>query len=574
MKSSEQLRKELLFIHKKNYSSYKSIKGSYDFRTYQLHINHVQGDPFASPSQVSISIPIAFTKFPEKYYANSVSKTALEDILLRRFSAMLSKISFQAKGSGKSGLISTSQPGQVVLPRTAMVIRDGKLVARFLVGFPANGRTIDAYGLEKIFYQLLPDVVEQSFFYRYWKPEELEKVYELALDQQYIRQELNNRNLVAFLANGSILPRQSGVSDRPLKSAVVFYSPKSMEITLQLPHRGAVSGMAIPCGVSLIIGGGYHGKSTLLQALEQGVYNHICGDGREYVITEDTAMKLRAEDGRSIRNLDVSSFIHNLPNGKDTSCFSTENASGSTSQAAAVIEGIEAGAHTFLIDEDTSATNFMVRDAFMQEIVHGDKEPITPFIERIRQLYDTLGISTVLVAGSSGAFFHVADHVIQMDAYCPLDVKEKTDALLLKYPKPKCDVPDFRISDRSRMFWGRLQSTKASVDNRRNKNYYGNRERIKTKVQGTDGFTIDRQIVDLRYVEQIIDSEQTSALSAMLRYALCQCTERKTVSDLAHFLYYLMEEQGMEHFFEGNASCGYTKPRIQEVFAMINRYRG
>ena len=189
-----------------------------------------------------------------------------------------------------------------------------------------------------------------------------------------------------------------------------------------LPHAGKIQGMGIKKGITLIVGGGYHGKSTLLKALELGVYNHIAGDGREYVITDDTAMKIRAEDGRSIKKVDISMFINDLPNGKDTSAFCTEDASGSTSQAANVVEAMEAGAETFLIDEDTSATNFMIRDELMQRVVNREDEPITPFIDRIRELYEQYGISTILVAGSSGSYFHVADCIVQMNRYKPQEI--------------------------------------------------------------------------------------------------------------------------------------------------------
>ena len=200
-----------------------------------------------------------------------------------------------------------------------------------------------------------------------------------------------------------------------MKHSVPFISPESLRITMNLPHKGKIIGMGIPQGITLIVGGGYHGKSTLLNALELGVYNHIAGDGREYVITDNTALKLRSEDGRSIKDVDISLFINDLPNKKNTHCFSTADASGSTSQAAGIIEGMEAGSKVFLLDEDTSATNFMVRDTFMQEIISREKEPITPFLERAQKLYTIAGISTLLVAGSSGAFFHIADTIIQMD---------------------------------------------------------------------------------------------------------------------------------------------------------------
>ena len=257
--------------------------------------------------------------------------------------------------------------------------------------------------------------MEKSLIYRKLDQKKVQQAVWLAEDQAMLRQILKKEKLVAFVANGSVLPRKSGVSDLPMKDSVPFESPASMERTFVLPHRGEIRGMAVPEGITLIVGGGYHGKSTLLDALQMGVYDHIAGDGREFVLTENTAVKLRAEDGRSVKNVDISLFINNLPNGKDTHQFSTPDASGSTSQAAAVMEGLEAGTRLFLIDEDTSATNFMVRDDLMQHVIHTDQEPITPFLERARDLYEQSGVSTILVAGSSGAFFYIADYVIQMD---------------------------------------------------------------------------------------------------------------------------------------------------------------
>ena len=573
MQQTAQLREMLKNINRKSYPAYKSLKGTYDFGDYVLSIDHVQGDPFAAPSSVSISIPLKKAGFPELYYRETYSRTALEDALLRRFADKIQKNSFQAKGSGKSGLISSSRPGQEILHRSALVISEQTLTARFEIGFPANGRTINSPELEKILFEFLPPAVVTSFYYKNWKKEELQQVYELSEDQQYIRRELKNRNLAAFCANGSILPRMSGVSSKPLKGAVPFVSPKSQEVTLSLPFHGEISGMGIPCGVTLIIGGGYHGKSTLLQALEQGVYNHVRGDGREFVITEDTALKLRAEDGRSVKNLDLSLFIHDLPNGKDTGCFSTEDASGSTSQAAAVMEGIEAGCHTFLIDEDTSATNFLVRDAFMQQVVHGEKEPITPFFARVRELYRRAGVSTILVAGSSGAFFHVADTVIQMDAYHPVDVKEKVDGLLADYPVPDFETETFRLPDKKRMFWGRTAGRGGGRSQRGGREQH-REERMKVKVMGRDGFSLDHQMIDLRYVEQLVDTEQTAALSGMLKYALRQNSAQVSVEQLVEHIWTVLERKGLEAFFDGCARCGYALPRKQEIFLMLNRYRG
>lgn len=561
------LKNKLESIHRKSYPAYKSLRGSYTFGDFVLSIDHVQGDPFAAPSSLHVELPLKKAGFPEKYLEKRHTKTALEDLILRSFSKALDQYSFKAKGSGKSGLISTSRPGPEVMRRTAVEFNNIALLVRFEVGFPANGRTINAQELEKILLEFLPQIVKTCLFYRSWEKAKIQDCYELAENQQRIREVLEERKLVAFCANGSILPRKSGVSSQPLKDAIEFQSPESMEISIDLPFGNSIRGMGIPEGVTLIIGGGYHGKSTLLQALEQGVYNHVKGDGREYVITRADALKLRAEDGRAVSHLDLSLFIHDLPNGKDTHCFSTEDASGSTSQAAGVLEGMEAETSCFLIDEDTSATNFLVRDAFMQRVVSGDQEPITPFIARVRDLYEKVGISTILVAGSSGAFFHVADTIIQMDAYRPKDVKKSVEALLPEYPPADfgSNAEPFTLPTEKRMF---VMERKIKRHGR------GEREeRIKTKVMGTDGFSIEHNIVDLRYVEQLIDTEQTAALAAILKHIVKKGSICMEMQELVAEINMLLKKKGMAAFVEGALSCGYAYPRKEEIYLMLNRFR-
>lgn len=561
------LKNKLESIHRKSYPAYKSLRGSYTFGDFVLSIDHVQGDPFAAPSSLHVELPLKKAGFPEKYLEKRHTKTALEDLILRSFSKALDQYSFKAKGSGKSGLISTSRPGPEVMRRTAVEFNNIALLVRFEVGFPANGRTINAQELEKILLEFLPQIVKTCLFYQSWEKAKIQACYELAENQQRIREVLEERKLVAFCANGSILPRKSGVSSQPLKDAIEFQSPESMEISIDLPFGNSIRGMGIPEGVTLIIGGGYHGKSTLLQALEQGVYNHVKGDGREYVITRADALKLRAEDGRAVSHLDLSLFIHDLPNGKDTHCFSTEDASGSTSQAAGVLEGMEAETSCFLIDEDTSATNFLVRDAFMQRVVSGDQEPITPFIARVRDLYEKVGISTILVAGSSGAFFHVADTIIQMDAYRPKDVKMSVEALLPEYPPADLcsNAEPFTLPTEKRMF---VMERKIKRHGR------GEREEgIKTKVMGTDGFSIEHNIVDLRCVEQLIDAEQTAALAAILKHIVKKGSICMEMQELVAEINTLLKKKGMAAFVEGALSCGYAYPRKEEIYLMLNRFR-
>ena len=579
MKNSEELRQQLRSINRKSYPAYKGLKGLYHFGNYILSIDHVQGDPFASPSHVSIQISHRDAGFPIEYYKDTLTGTTLCDYLTRQFEKQVSQYSFRAKGSGKSGLLTVSHCGQEILSRTACEITEKGITARFFVGFPANGRTINATELEKILFDFLPVCIQKSFFYSSLNAKELQNYIELAEDQEFIRQTLPAKNLCAFIADGSILPRESGISSRPMKASVPFTSPDSLRISINLPHKGKITGMGIPKGITLIVGGGYHGKSTLLNALELGVYNHIPGDGREYVITDATAIKLRSEDGRFIKDVDISMFINDLPNKKDTRCFSTLDASGSTSQAAGIVESMEAGSHLFLLDEDTSATNFMVRDAFMQQVIQREKEPITPFLERAEDLYKKAGISTILVAGSSGAFFHIADTIIQMDNYVPKDITASVKKLCSQYPLPAVSVTDFQVPHSHRIMSRPAESSKCLRHNSRGNHSDSSAtkpERLKTRISGTDGFSLGRQEIDLRYTEQLIDAEQTAALGLLLKYAVEHLADgRRTLPEIVQFLWKNLSLHGLSFFTENQKiSCGYATPRIQEIYACLNRYRG
>lgn len=576
MKSSEDLRALLHSIDHKSYPAYKSLAGEWKFPKFVLGIDHVQGDPFASPSSLHVELPVQTTGIPEIYYQKECTRIALQDFLTRELGRQFEQYNFKAKGSGKSGLLSISRCGQEVLERSACRIQS-KLTVRFHVGFPAFGRTINAGELDKILFDFLPKCVENSLFYARLDKKKLEQVVYLAEDQQAVRNILKEEGLVAFVANGSVLPRKSGISELPMKDSVAFQSPASMERSLTLPHRGAVSGMAIPRGITLIVGGGYHGKSTLLEAIQAGVYNHIAGDGREFVITDETAVKQRAEDGRSVRNVDISLFINDLPNKKDTRCFTTEDASGSTSQAAGVVESMEAGARLLLVDEDTSATNFMVRDELMKKVISREKEPITPLIERVRDLYEKAGISTIMVAGSSGDFFHVADKVLLMDCYCAVDITDKVKELCDQRPALKLQSREFRIPD-----WKRVLPAYERAEGGRKRRGRGGdmtkgmrHEHMKVKSCGLEEFSLDRETVNVRYLEQLVDYEQTAGLAYLLRFALEQMLDgRRTVQETVQLIMQTLEQRGWEAFCSSYVPCGLAVPREQEVYACLNRFRG
>ncbi|WP_294730775.1 ABC-ATPase domain-containing protein [uncultured Faecalibaculum sp.] len=555
MKTAEELKQILNRIEGRPYPAYKDTQGIYSFGPFLLSVDHVQGDPFAAPSDVSVLVKQP--GFPKEILQSRQTRIAAQDMILRFFGQALNQAAVRGKGSGKSGRLSVTRPGQEILERTSCHIsEDGAIRVRFNIGFPANGRRILARELERILFVTVPEVVNKSLIYRNYTPkmkEQLEEAWKLAADQSAIREQLDALGLAAFVADGSILPRESGVSQKPMKDAIPFEAPASLRVEVDTPWRGKLTGLGIRKGITLIAGGGYHGKSTLLEALERGVYDHIAGDGRELVITDATAVKSRAEDGRSVQDVNISGFITNLPNGKDTEAFSTEDASGSTSQAAGLAEALEAGARTLLIDEDTSAANFMIRDNLMQEVVHGDQEPIIPFVDRVRELRDSKGVSTILVAGSSGAFFDKADTVIQMDQYIPRDITEKAREAAKNYT--------FKEKENLRPF----DSTSTRIVHKAKES-----ERSRVRSRGMDTISIDRQDIDMRYVEQLVDPEQLAAIGQLLRLANREIVDdRKTLSEVVSALQKRMESGGLDETVRGHGAA----VRPQELFAAFNRQR-
>lgn len=560
MKNKEDLKKELVKIDHKSYGMYKTLGDSYSFGNYILHIDHVQGDPFAAPSRLRFEVKKERHGFPEEYYKEKHRRLALEDQVLRRFLYELRQIDKGFMGSGKSGRITACPANQTVQERIAVIFSKDKMELRFEMGFPARGRTILAKEMQKLVFDILPQLAERSLFYRNWDGKNkkyLEQAVFLADDQKVLREELKKRNLTAFVADGAVLPRENGVSDRPMREAVPFSSPESLRTEIELPHKGKIAGMGVPEGITVIVGGGYHGKSTLLKALEQGVYNHIAGDGREYVVADGSGMKIRAEDGRSVLHTDISLFINHLPAGQDTTDFSSENASGSTSQAANLIEAVEAGAGLLLLDEDTSATNFMIRDKVMARLVSDEKEPITTLLRHIRGIYKTLGISFVIVVGSSGDYLSVADLVLQMDRYKVKDVTKEAKVICEtcniagQYAETEIEMP---------VFSRKLKPVKPG--------------RRKIKSTGTDTVLIDREAIDVRYLEQISESGQTTALAYMMGWILENVKTEEDIRHLIERIYADIEKRGMQAVIPGSYSGGHpVLPRKQELYACLSRYR-
>src|SRR5919202_4256839 len=355
-------------IDRMGYGAYKDLQGSYDLGEFTLFVDRVQRDPFAPPSLIRVRTKD--NRFAPELFENPVRRVAFEDFLTRSVEKALRRVVKGNRGSGGSGRIEIQHPSQVVLPRTSMVVEPGFVEARMAVGLPARGRTVDARAARTMLLEELPRVVREALTPAGVDGEAARRHVETVEDAHHLRRQLPELGLVAFVANGAVLPRESGASDKPLREgAVSFESPEELRVAVKLPNRGEVSGMGIPGGVTLVAGGGFHGKSTLLSALSWGVYNHVPADGRELVVTRADALKIRAEDGRSVAGVDISAMIGALPGGRSTKNFSTMNASGSTSQAANIAEALEIGTSLLLVDEDTSATNFMIQDERMRELV-------------------------------------------------------------------------------------------------------------------------------------------------------------------------------------------------------------
>ena len=563
MVPKEDLKNILIRIEGKGYKAYKDIEGSFDFGTFTLHVDHVQGDPFAVPSRLRAYVPLLRTGFPTFLFEPRIRRIAFQDLIARQFEWIRAKVNKGHRGIGKSGLISIDSGEQEILERSAASIDAQGVEVRFTVGLPADGRRILGREAITIFFQEIPQIVEQSLFYQYYDPAEPKRHVEVAEDQEAIRGQLEEKGLVAFVGDMSTLPRRSGVDDRPLTQNVVpFCSPPELEVEMILPNRGWLKGMGIPKGVTLIVGGGFHGKTTLLDAIKKGVYPHIAGDGREYVVTLSSAAKVRAEDGRSIEKVDISPFINHLPQGKDTVRFSTENASGSTSQAANIIEALEMGVKLLLIDEDTSATNFMVRDERMQELVTKDKEPITPFVDKVQLLYRDLGVSTILVMGGSGDYFDVADTVIMMDNYQPRFVTKRAKEIALKHSSTR--------KNEGGEHFGRVtlrQPLPQSFDASR-----GRRD-VKIDAKGMRTILYGSTNIDLSYLEQLVDSSQTRAIGLMIHYYSENDLDK--TQNLREGLTKVMEdvqEKGFDILLPYKAG-NLAMPRIFELAGAINRMR-
>ncbi|MCC2521290.1 ABC-ATPase domain-containing protein [Vibrio coralliilyticus] len=487
----DQLTATLKKIEKQNYRAYQQIKGQYDFGDYTFFIDYVQADPYASASRVRAVRPWSLTGLQWLRETSDAYQVAARDFIARSF----------AEFAKQENSVSIALTGQTVMDSTSVLFTDEGIELRFRVNLPAEGRSVLGKKTNNILTFHLPKFIRRATLERELDKEALVHHCQIVEDQEFIRSKLDEYNLLAFVGNGSVLPRVAGNCDLPMKDAVALTAPESLQVTIATPNQGEMTGLGIRKGITLIVGGGFHGKSTLLNAIERSIYNHIPGDGRERIVTNLNAMKIRAEDGRCVHSLNLSNYINHLPMQRDTEDFTTQDASGSTSQAAWLQESIEAGVQGILIDEDTSATNFMIRDERMQALVSKGDEPITPLVDRIGQLRNELEVSTVIVMGGSGDYLDVADTVIQMHDYQAVDVTEKARQVVKQHPTERNNECESELSTFRPRSLNRAALQKILADGK-----------FRVSAKGVDSLRFGKEFTDLSALEQLESSSEINAI--------------------------------------------------------------
>ncbi len=528
------------------YPAYKDLRGRWQIGDLRIAVDHVQGDPYAAPSRLRLFAP---TGIAPETCADPDRREAAEDWLLRRFGHRLRGTK---RGSGKSGELRVYRPGPEITGRSALRLHpDGTAELRLQAGLPARGRRILGREAHALLCDDLPRAAQRLVPGRF--AEHLAEHLSSVLTQRALRRQLRPRGLVAFVADGSILPRASGVERGPLEGALPFASPAELRVELDSPS-GPIAGMGVPVGITLIVGGGFHGKSTLLQALQWGHLDHIPGDGRERVVADPDGVKVKAEEGRRVARVDISAFLRELPGGRSTAPFSTDDASGSTSQAAAIAEALESGARVLLLDEDSSATNLLVRDERMRQLIASDKEPIIPLVERVRQLHRERGVSMVMVVGGVGDYLAVADTVIAMEDWHPRLVTKQAHALA--GPPPEAPGPLPTASPR------RLEPPSLVPTGRG-----------RVRARSDRGVSYGREEVDLLAVEQVLDAAHAASLGHALRL-LSELPGTPTVSAALEALEAILADEGLDALSPYREPTGeLIQPRRHELAAALNRLR-
>lgn len=553
----------------KLFNDYRKLADRVFYHTrYSIRFVHIQGSPGAFPASVChLRLGTAELGITGEYLSSAARRLATADYLLRAFTTGVSTCARQNRGALGSGSFQPLFLPPQVLERNVVTLDKNEVRIAFHISLPGShnnrilgGEAVKMFDLELHgIVRTLEKAVAETI--------RLQEHCEVVEDMMSLQDRLNHYGLVAFVGDGALLARESGVSEGPLrKGAIPFQAPDQLAVEVELPNAGRVRGLGLRPGVNVLIGGGFHGKSTLLNALAMGVYPHLPGDGRERVVTHPQAVLVCAEEGRAVTGLDISGFIDTLPGNVDTATFSTQNASGSTSEAAAIVEAVLAGAKLLLIDEDSSATNFLIKDRNMRRLIPEDT--ITPLFDRVQELHEGFGVSTLIVVGGSSEYLGVAKEVVGMREYLPVYMTDQLENL--KLPKPLRPQTPLALTDRRQVL---SENFDPSYHARRlDKNIP---VRIKPLRLQERVLEYGNEKLDLTRLGALVDPQQVSALGyALLLAGKRLKDERLSPSDLAAMLERLIEEEGLETLSQAaNDTVFLARPRRLELAGAINRLR-
>jgi len=428
-----ELHQRLLKMHGKPYGVYKSFQGQFfGFGDFTLKFTHIQGDPHAQPSRIMLSAKMNALGFAEELHNTKEKEIALADFLLREFTENAENISI-VKAHCQ------------IMQRNSLYIEKGIVRILASVNLPGEFRRIDGEKASELLIGTLSDWVTKAMYWNNLAQEKCKAHLECYANRNFLLTQLKEKNLAAFVPNGAILPRESGTSELPKQNAIPFVSPPELQVSLNLANGEQIEGMGIPKGITVIAGGGFHGKSTLLHALEEAVYPHIPGDGRELIVIDESATPVRTEEGRVVNGTNISPIVRELPLQGSTENFTTKNASGSTSQAANLLEALELGASTILIDEDASAVNFLIRDLRMRKLINSKREPLIPLSDRIREF----GVNFIIVVGACGDYLSLADTVIAFAEYKAECLTERVKELGIGKGEWRIENGELRMENRN-----------------------------------------------------------------------------------------------------------------------------
>ena len=549
-------------LNGKNYGLYKSLADKpWDFGDFALEFLHVQGDPYAPASRVVIKANLSMLGYSGEWGGSFERRLALSDFLHRKLSRLVKE-----KYPDKDAAIVFDTAGPEMLVRNSLWIDNGELRACLQVRLPGEGRKIQAEVAAEILTMVLPDLVSAGLYYSKSDEAALQEHFRVLAERKEILAQLESRGLCAFVPDGAVLPRASGLSELPLEGAVPFTAPEQMAVTLNVCGR-EIRGMGIPKGITVITGGAFHGKSTLLQALTRAVYPHIPGDGREGIVIDESALRVGVEDGRSVRGTDLSMFVRDLPGGVSTKNFNTLSASGSTSEAANLLEAMEAGSRAFLIDEDSSAVNFLIRDVRVRKLLGDDREPLIPLTDRIREI-SAQGYSFILVAGACGDYLDLADNIVIMANYKAECAKSS--------PSPESQQSTAAVSS-ARPFVGYMQPLQKSV-----RPTSAVERQVKVKLLGDTLLQIGFLVSDTSRLNTLVDKQQRLGAGFVLLNLLQNAASNSESSDASaagdsvaatiRKLYEKIQNVGFRNLPQG-MSREMSLPRVVDIACVAFRLR-